>query len=203
MTRDGMGGMLRDSALRNVMLMRLLGLCPLLAVTTTALGGILLGLASWFTITASGALISLLRFRIARATRLLSFVIVIAVMVGAVGLVFEAFLYEWHRSLGLFIPLIVTNCAILAHAEACASRQPVRRAVREGATDGLGMLLALAAVGVLREVWATGAPHSLWPGPDGQVFFELAWLPPGAFFALAALIAGLRLATRRSGARSE
>ena len=181
---------------RNLMFARLLGLCPLLAVTTTALNGLLLGAATLAALAGSGIAVSILRPVIAHETRLLVYVIVIAVMVGAADLVMEAYVYESHLTLGLFVPLIVTNCAIFATIETSAARKSMGSGSWDCLTCGAGLVLALFAVGLVRELIATGALGSL-SGETSDVYVQLAILPPGAFFALAALIAVHQWSERR------
>lgn len=189
----------------NPMIAQLLGLCPLLAVTTTALNGLLLGVATLMTLLGAGVAVSLLRPFIAHETRLLVYVIVIGVMVGCADTLMAAFLYESHLTLGLFIPLIVTNCAIFATIETSATRGTppnrllynLRVTAWDCLTRGLGLLFALSAIGIIRESIALGAPMSVF-GTTGDVHLQLAILPPGAFFALVILIAAHRWYTCRT-----
>lgn len=187
---------------RNQALVALLGLCPLLAVSTSLVNGLALGLATTSTLVMSNGLVSALRHRIARTARLPLFVLIIAVIVTAVDLAMNAWFHELHRLLGLFIPLIVTNCAILGRAEAYASRQPLPLALADGLFMGLGFTGVIALLGGLREIIGTGrllsgaeqlfgpaASHwtlTLVPDYGG---FLLALLPPGAFIGLGCLIA--------------
>lgn len=199
-----MNGDVREGLFRgNPVLAHLLGLCPLLAVTTTALNGLLLGVATLLTLTLSCVVVSLLRHAIAYETRLLAFVTIVACIVGAVDLLLETFFFVPHLTLGLFVPLIVTNCAILSSMETFAVRNGVGAAALGALSRGAGLVFVLFVVGVVREVVATGAPASLFGG-SGEVTVYLAVLPPGAFFALAALLALSRwLDGRRKRAESE
>ncbi len=199
---------------QNQALVALLGLCPLLAVSTSFINGLALGLATSFTLVLSNGLISRLRFLIAREARLPLFVLLIASIVTAIDLSMNAWFHELHGTLGLFIPLIVTNCAILGRAEAFASRQPVLQALADGLFMGLGFTLVIALLGGLREIIGTGrlfsgAEHlfgptaagwvlDIFPGHEGLL---LALLPPGAFFGLGMMIAVKNLIDekRRSG----
>jgi len=187
---------------RNQALVALLGLCPLLAVSTSLVNGLALGLATTSTLVVSNGLVSALRQRIAREARLPLFVLIIAAIVTAIDLAMNAWFHELHRILGLFIPLIVTNCAILGRAEAFASRQPLPLALADGLFMGLGFAGVIALLGGLREIIGTGrllggaeqlfgpvAAHwtlTLVPDYGG---FLLALLPPGAFIGLGCLIA--------------
>lgn len=185
----------------NAALVQLLGLCPLLAVTTTAVAGLGLGLATLLVITASNVAVSLIRNIVPRDVRIPVFILVIAAFVTVVELVMAAWLHELYRTLGLFLPLIVTNCAILGRAEAFASRQPVGPAAVDGVATGAGFAAVLILLGALRELLGHG---TLLDGAD-QLFgpvaagwkleltagdpFLLAILPPGAFIGLALLLA--------------
>jgi Na+-translocating ferredoxin:NAD+ oxidoreductase subunit E len=184
---------------QNPALVMLLGLCPLLAVSTTLINGCVLGFATLVTLTVSNLSISALRNWIPRDLRLPIFVTVVATVVTIVDLLLMTWAFSLHRQLGLFIPLIVTNCAVLARAEAFASRQPVIASARDGIGMGLGFMLALVALGALREVIGHaslgrdahlllgGLPASwVWNfNSDAHAGMLIAVLPPGAFFGLA------------------
>ena len=183
-------------------LVQLLGLCPLLAVTTTATNGLGLGLATVGVLAITNALISLIRHRIARDIRIPVFVLVIASAVTVVDLLLQAHLYALSSTLGIFIPLIVTNCTILARAEAFASRQPVWPAIQDGLAQGVGFMAVLVVLGGIRELIGQGtlfANAEALLGPwasalsidannDGSGFL-LMLLPPGAFLTLGGMIA--------------
>ncbi|ESQ09695.1 MAG: electron transporter RsxE, partial [Thiohalocapsa sp. PB-PSB1] len=205
----------------NVVLAQSLALCPLLAVTGTATNGLGLGLATSFVMIMSGLLISVLRGLITPQVRIPVFVLIIATLVTLVDLGMNAWMHDLHKVLGLFIPLIVTNCAILGRAESFASRNRVFPAVFDGLMMGLGFTLVLVAIGTMREVVGSGtlfANASMLLG-DGMGFLELtlipdyrgfllAILPPGGFIALGVLLASKRLldrrlATWRGGAKAE
>lgn len=193
------GALLRD----NPALSMMLGLCPLLAVSTTLVAGLVLALCTAGTLVASSALIACLRGAIPAEVRLPVFVTVVATTVTVVDILLAAWSVELHQSLGLFLPLIVTNCVILARAEAVASRQPPRVAVRDGVYMGLGFGLVLSVLGALRELLAHGTlgrgaeqafgPAGAWLrvdlGPDGDGGLLLAAAPAGAFLLLAVLVA--------------
>jgi electron transport complex protein RnfE len=181
---------------------QLLGLCPLLAVTTTLANGLALGLATLGVLTISNLAVSLLRRGIHPAVRLPVFVLIIASLVTAVDLLMNAYFHSVHRTLGLFVPLIVTNCAIIGRAEAFASRQPVRLAVLDGLANGAGFALVLAVLGALREIIGQGTVFSglgalLGSDADGFVLdlpfsgLLLALLPPGAFLCFGLLLASI------------
>lgn len=156
-------------------LVQLLGLCPLLAVTTTAANGLGLGIATLLVMTASNALVSMARRWILPEIRIPVYVLIIASLVTCVELLFKAWLPELDRSLGIFVPLIVTNCAIVARAELFASRHGVIDSIVDGIVMGLGFALLLVLLGAFRQLLGYG--------------WLLALLPPGAFFSLALAVA--------------
>jgi len=156
-------------------LVQLLGLCPLLAVTTTASNGLGLGVATLFVMTASNALVSMARRWILPEIRIPVYVLIIASLVTCVELLFKAWLPDLDRSLGIFVPLIVTNCAIVARAELFASRHGVFDSIVDGIVMGLGFALLLVFLGSFRQLLGQG--------------WLLALLPPGAFFSLALAVA--------------
>jgi electron transport complex protein RnfE len=189
-------GLWRD----NPALVQLLGLCPLLAVTTTVVNGLTLGAATAVVLLATNTLVSLMRRSLVPAVRIPLFVLIIAALVTSVDLLTNALLFELHEILGLFIPLIITNCAILAQAEKVASRQPVGRAAFAGFSAGLGFCAVLVVLGALREVFGAGTLFAGMPLLFGDIAatwridlpFDgmlVAILPPGAFFGLAVLLA--------------
>ena len=200
----------------NVILVQSLALCPLLAVTSTATNGLGLGLATTFVLVASGTLIALLRGIVTPEVRIPIFVLTIAVLVTLVDLAMNAWLHDLHKVLGLFIPLIVTNCAILGRAESFASRNRVLPSLFDGLTMGIGFTLALMLLGAVREVIGSG---TLFQGAalmlgDALGFLELtliphyrgfllAILPPGGFVALGFILAGKRVLDQRVAKRSQ
>jgi electron transport complex protein RnfE len=194
---------------RNVVFVQLLALCPLMAVTGTATNGLGLGLASTMVLVASALLVSTLRGLIPGVVRIPVFVLIIATLVTLVDLGMNAWLHDLHGVLGLFIPLIVTNCAILGRAEAFASRQPVLPALVDGLMTGLGFTVALVALGAARELLAAGTLFDQASLLLGSAFaflelelladypgFLLAALPPGGFLVLGFLLAGKRVLER-------
>ncbi len=183
-------------------LVQLLGLCPLLAVSNTAINGLGLGLATMLVLLASNALVSLLRSSWRPETRIPAFVLIIATTVTAIDLSMQAWLFDLSRGLGIFVPLIVTNCAILARAEVFASRQPVSAACHDALAQGSGFAIVLIVLGAGREVIGqgtllAGAASLFGPGAADWTIqilpFErgllLAILPPGAFIGLGLLVA--------------
>ena len=161
---------------QNPGLVQLLDLCPLLAVTTTFVNGLGLGIATLAVLVGSNTLVSATRRFLRREIRIPMYVLIIASLVTCTELVFKAWFPALDRSLGIFIPLIVTNCAIVARAEVYASRNPVGPSIVDGIVMGTGFALLLMALGAFRELLSLA--------------WLLAVLPPGAFFALALAIAG-------------
>ena len=160
---------------RNPGLIQLLGLCPLLAVSNTIDNAIGLGLATLFVLVMSNASISLIKHLVDEAIRLPSFVLVIAALTTSAELLMQAFDYPLYQSLGIFVPLIVTNCLILGRAESLARREPLLISTMDGLAQGLGFFFVLVSLGAIRE-WVS----------DTVI---LAALPPGAFITLGMLVA--------------
>jgi electron transport complex protein RnfE len=201
--------------LNNPGMVQLLGLCPLLAVTTTVTNGLGLGLATTMTLVASNVIVSLIRRLVRPEVRIPVFVLVIASVVTVIDLAMNAWLHELHKILGIFIPLIVTNCAIIGRAESFASRHSVDRALLDGLAMGIGFTLVLATLGGLRELVGNGtllAQAHLMFGEIGRQLtltviaeyrgFLLAILPPGAFMGLGFLIAGMNVINARRERRA-
>jgi H+/Na+-translocating ferredoxin:NAD+ oxidoreductase subunit E len=186
----------------NVALVQLLGLCPLLAVTSTVINGLGLGIATLITLVLSNSIVSLIRGFVRSEVRLPVFVLIIASVVTIIELTMKAMFFDLYLVLGIFIPLIVTNCAIIGRAEGFASRNPLGPAALDGLMMGLGFLAVLVVLGGLREIIGFGtlfAHAELMFGDAAKALvfainpdypgFLLAVLPPGAFFGLALLIA--------------
>jgi electron transport complex protein RnfE len=167
-------------------LVQLLGLCPLLAVTTTTINGVGLGVATLLVLTCSNALVSATRRWIRQEIRIPIYVLIIASLVTCVELIFKAWFPTLDRSLGIFIPLIVTNCAIVARAEIFASRNTIGASIVDGLGMGAGFAALLIALGVFRELVGQASILGFSFAESG---FLLVILPPGAFFALALAVA--------------
>ncbi len=183
-------------------LVQLLGLCPLLAVTATLTNALGLGIATMLVLIGSNVLVSLVRDFVPKEIRIPVFVMIIAALVTAVQLLINAYAYGLYLSLGIFLPLIVTNCIIIGRAEAFASRNNAFSAAFDGLTMGLGFTLVLALLGATREVlgqgtlfdgadqllgpWAKALTVHVW---QVDTPFLLAMLPPGAFIVMGLLIA--------------
>jgi len=199
----------------NPALVQLLGLCPLLAVSATVVNALGLALATLLVLVGASTTISLIRHQVPSAVRLPAFVMVIAAFVTCAELLMAAFAYSLYQILGIFIPLIVTNCAILGRADAFASRQPVLPAAIDGLMMGLGFGAVLVLMGAIRELVGQGTLFSdmaLLFGPvaahwqitlvaDYQFLFFI--LPPGAFFVAGLLIALKNVLDQRRAARAQ
>ena len=199
----------------NQALVALLGLCPLLAVSNTLINGLGLGLATTVVLILSNGTISFIRNWVRQEVRLPVFVLVIASFVTAVELVMNAWFHDLHKILGIFIPLIVTNCTIVGRAEAFASRNPVPQSMVDGLSMGMGFTLVLMTLGGLREFIGQGTIlsgiHLMFGEAARGLSFSmgedyhgliLAILPPGAFFGLGLLIALKHLIDKRSAQRA-
>lgn len=180
-------GIAVDGLLRNNPTLRLvLGTCPTLALSTTAMNGIGMGLAVTFILICSNTLISLLRKVIPNAVRIPSFVLIIATFVTVVRMVMEKFIPDLYDSLGVYLPLIVVNCVILGRAEAFASKNPVLDSAADGLFTGLGFTWALTLLGVIREVLGSGSIFGVELWSFRIEFFTSA---AGAFFTYGVMIA--------------
>jgi electron transport complex protein RnfE len=183
-------------------IVQLLGLCPLLAVTSTLTNAIGLGLATLFVLICSNTTVSAIRKWVPKEIRIPIFVLIIASFVTCVQLLMNAYTFGLYQSLGIFLPLIVTNCAIIGRAEAYASKNPIKQASFDGLMMGLGFLLILMLLGAVREVLGQGTLFdgaNLLLGEWASILrievytldsqFLLAILPPGAFIVMGLFIA--------------
>lgn len=174
---------------KNPVLVQLLGMCPTLAVTTSATNAIGMGLAATCVLIFSNMFISLLRKFIPNQVRIAAYIVIIAGFVSAVELLIKAYFPDLDKALGLFIPLIVVNCIILARAEAFASKNPVLPSAIDGLTMGLGFTVALLAVGSIREILGSGSLFGI--ALFGESFKPIMFfiMPAGAFMTLGFVIA--------------
>lgn len=175
----------------------ILGMCPTLATTTSAVNGMSMGLATTFVLMMSNIVISLLKSVIPDKVRIPAFIVVIATFVTIVQMVMQAYLPSLYDSLGLFIPLIVVNCIVLGRAEAFASKNNVWHSFLDGLFMGLGFTWALTLLGMVRELLGGGSifGYSLIGGADGMLLFIL---PPGGFLCLGLLMALINRLRRKS-----
>ena len=173
-----------------------LGMCPTLATTTSAINGMSMGLATLFVLVCSNIVISMLKSLIPDKVRIPAFIVVIATFVTLVQLLMQAYLPAIYEVLGLFIPLIVVNCIVLGRAEAFAAKNGVGLSALDGLGMGLGFTLALTVLGAIREFLGTGCVFgwSIYPEQFGSLVFVLA---PGAFIALAFLMAIINNAQKK------
>ncbi len=165
-----------------------LGLCPVLAVTTAAKNGMAMGLATTFVLVCSNVLISLLRNMIPRKVRIAAFIVVIASFVVIVELLMQAYWYPMYKILGLFIPLIVVNCIILGRAEAFASKNPLPLSLADGLGIGLGFTLSLTFLGAVREIIGNGTLFGMSILWESYEPFSVMVKAPGAFLALGVIL---------------
>lgn len=195
LARDGLWG-------NNPALVQILGLCPLLAVTSTVVNAIGLGLATLLVLLGSNVAVSMIRRYVPDSVRLPAFVMIIASLVTCAELLMQAFTYELYMILGIFIPLIVTNCAILGRADAFASRNPILPSAVDGLMMGFGFFWVLLLLGGLRELIGQGTLFRNMDLIFGPMAAEWTWqvfpnyanvlfviLPPGAFIGMGLLIA--------------
>jgi electron transport complex protein RnfE len=198
---------------QNPGVVQLLGLCPTLAVTTTAVNGLSLGFVTALVMAASNGSVSPIRRIIPEEIRIPVFILIIAALVTVIDLGMNAFAHPLHKVLGIFIPLIVTNCIVLARVEAFAARNPTTPSMLDGFMMGLGLTMVLTLLGALRELAGKGTMFSgidLAFGPAAKQFvvtvipdypgFLLAILPPGAFIGLGLLIASRNWIEQRKAA---
>lgn len=169
----------------NPVFVQVLGMCPALAVSNTAINALTMGLATTFVLLMSGISVSALRNFIPREARIVSFICIIATFVTAADYVIQAISLELHRSLGAFIALIVVNCLILGRAEAFASKNRVGRSVLDGLGMGIGFTAALLWIGVVREILGNGSVFGVVLFPETFQTWTVMVLPSGGFFAMA------------------
>ncbi len=199
---------------QNTSIVQILGLCPLLATTTNLVNGAMLSLATIIVMAMSGIAIASLRNLIPHEIRIPVFILIVAALVTIVDLLFNANLHALYLVLGIFIPLIVTNCIVLARVEAFAAKNPPAQSMADGVFMGVGMLWTLSLLGGLRELIGRGTLFSgidmVIPGlhplqlfPDDYPGFLLTMLPPGAFIVLGCLIAWKNWIDVRAAARRQ
>jgi len=172
----------------NTVLVLVLGMCPTLAVTTSAINGAAMGLAATFVLVMSNLVISLLRHSIPSKVRIPCYIVVIASFVTVVDLVMHGYLYDLHKALGLFIPLIVVNCIILGRAEAFASKRSVAASFVDGFGMGLGFTLTLFILGAVREILGNGTILGYQLMGQSYEPILVMILPPGAFISLGIMV---------------
>ena len=180
-TDEFVKGLWRD----NPVFVHMLGLCPALAVSNTAMNALAMGAATTFVLVMAGISVSLLRHFIPREARIVCYICIIATFVTSVDYLIMALSLELHRALGAFIALIVVNCLILGRSEAFASKNPPGRAVLDALGMGAGFTGALLFIGVVREILGSGSLFGVAVVPDGFQTWTVMVLPSGGFFAMA------------------
>lgn len=173
----------------NPIFVQMLGLCPTLAVTTSAMNGLGMGLSSTVVLVAANFIISLMRSIIPGRVRLPGEIVVVASLVTIVDMLMEGFTPSLYSALGIYIPLIVVNCIILGRAESYASKNPVLPSIFDGIGMGLGFTVGLTAIGIVRELIGAGKIFDIRVMPESYEPLTIFILAPGAFFVLAGLVA--------------
>ena len=189
----------------------MLGMCPTLAVTTSAINGVGMGLSTTVVLVLSNMLISMLRKIIPDSVRMPAFIVVVASFVTIVQFLLEGFVPSLYDSLGLYIPLIVVNCIILGRAESYASKNPVLPSIFDGIGMGLGFTFGLTCIAIVREFIGTGAIFGVQilpradaaAGKGGDVPVTIFILPAGAFLVLAFLVAGMNKLKKRAAQKGK
>lgn len=181
----------------NPIFVQFLGMCATLAVSTSVINGIGMGLSTTVVLIASNIIISLIRNLIPNKVRIAAYVIVIAGCVTAVEMALKAFVPEISKSLGIFIPLIVVNCIILGRAEAFASKNGVLKSALDGVGMGLGFTFALCVLGTIREILGNGTFLGIQIFGDGFMPASILILPPGAFIVLGCVLAVINLISKK------
>ncbi len=192
-------GLWRD----NPVLVMLLGLCPVLAVSNSAVNALAMGLATTFVLVSSGALVSLLRHLIPKQVRIATYIVIIATFVTIVDYLIQAISLDLYNALGAFIQLIVVNCIILGRAEAYASRNTLGRAVVNATGMGLGFTLALLALGSIREILGAGSLFGIDLFGKGFEPWVVMIMPPGGFIVLSLLLVAFNWINQRLGRQIE
>ena len=199
---------------QNSSLVQMLGMCPTLAITTSLVNGAMLSLATIFVMSPSGFVVSCLRNFIPHEIRIPVFIMIAAALVTVVDLVMAAYLPDMHKILGIFIPLIITNCLVLARIEAFAAKKDAIQSLLDGAFMGVGMLWTLGMLGGLRELIGAGtlfsgidavipSLHALQLLPENYPGLLVAILPPGAFIVLAFMVAARNWIEATRAARAQ
>ena len=180
-----------------------LGMCPALAVTNTAINGMTMGLATTFVLVTSGTIISLLKHFIPQKVRIPSYIVIIATFVTAADYTLNAFWHDIHGVLGLFVPLIIVNCLILGRAEAFSSKNTVKRTIFDSLGYGIGFTWGLVLLGVIREVLGFGSIFGMQVMPDTFYNWTIMVLPSGAFLTLGVLLGLYNMLIQRAESKNK
>lgn len=188
MNKTSLDNFTRGIIRENPTFVMLLGMCPTLGVTTSAVNGLGMGIATLFVLILSNSAISLLKNLIPPMVRIPAYIVLIAAIVTVIELLMAAYLPTLHSALGIFIPLIVVNCIILGRAEAFASKHNLWQSILDGAGMGIGFTIGLTSLGIVREVLGNGSIFNYSFLSDEASPLLLFIMPPGAFLALSGLI---------------
>lgn len=187
----------RGIFLENPTFRLVLGMCPTLAITTLAINGIGMGLATTAVLIGSNAVVAALKNVIPSQVRIPSYIVIISTFVTIISMLMEAYVYPLYEALGIFLPLIVVNCIILGRAEAYASMHSVGKSILDGLAIGLGFTLSLTVIGSIREILGAGSIFGYNLVGENVSMATIFSLPPGAFFTLATLMALINALTRK------
>lgn len=191
----------RGVLLENPTFRLVLGMCPTLAVTTLAINGIGMGLATTAVLIGSNVVIAALKNIIPSQVRIPCYIVVISTFVTIISMLMEAYVYPLYEALGIFLPLIVVNCIILGRAEAYASSHSVGMSALDGLAIGLGFTLSLTVIGAIREILGAGSIFGYSLVGENVTMATIFSLPPGAFFTLGTLMALINAVTRKKNPR--
>lgn len=188
---------------RNPVFVQVLGMCPVLAVSNTAMNALAMGLATSFVLLMSNIVVSLIRRVVPNQVRIVTFILVIATFVTIVDYLIQAISLDLHKALGAFISLIVVNCLILGRAEAFASQNNVARSTLDGLGMGCGFTIALLCLGAVRELFGAGSLFGVRLLSDNYQEWVVMMLPPGGFFTLAAWLLLINWLNERKSRKTE
>jgi electron transport complex protein RnfE len=193
----------RGIILENPTFRLVLGMCPTLAVTTLAINGIGMGLATTAVLIGSNVAIAALKNLIPSQVRIPCYIVIISTFVTIISMLMEAYVYPLYEALGIFLPLIVVNCIILGRAEAYASKHSVGMSALDGLAIGLGFTLSLTTIGSIREILGAGSIFGYALVGENVTMATIFSLPPGAFFTLGTLMAIINAVTRKKSPRKK
>lgn len=188
---------------QNPVFVQVLGMCPVLAVTNTAINSLAMGLATLFVLVMSNLLVSSLRRTIPQQVRIATYIMIIATFVTAVDYIIQAINLELHKALGAFVSLIVVNCLILGRAEAFASRNTVKKSVLDGLGMGIGFTFSLLCLGIVRELLGNGSIFNVPLFSDNYQEWIVMILPGGGFFTLGVLLLVFNWVKRKQEQKAE
>ncbi|MDD2283440.1 MAG: electron transport complex subunit E [Eubacteriales bacterium] len=193
----------RGIFLENPTFRLVLGMCPTLAITTLAINGIGMGLATTAVLIGSNVVVAALKNVIPSQVRIPSYIVIISTFVTIISMLMEAYVYPLYEALGIFLPLIVVNCIILGRAEAYASKHSIGKSALDGLAIGLGFTLSLTVIGTIREILGAGSIFGYALTGENVSMATIFSLPPGAFFTLGTLMALINALTRKKSPRKK